>query len=136
MKPVAGFEVELALFGQAVLSGVCLVAVYDILRIIRRIIPHGIIWVSVEDLVYWCFAGAWLFLKVCQVNNGIVRGYMILGMLAGIALYYQFCSRIFMKYLTKWIIYIKKRLKRVSKAVTIRLENVHRNRKTGTKNES
>ena len=136
MKPVAGFEVELALFGQAVLSGVCLLAVYDILRIIRRIIPHGIIWISVEDLVYWCFAGGWLFLKVCQVNNGIVRGYMILGMLAGIILYYRLCSRIFMKYLTKWIIYIKKRLKRVSKAVTIRLENVHRNRKTGTKNES
>lgn len=135
MKPVDGFEIELALFGLAVMSGIGLLVLYDILRIIRRIIPHGIIWISIEDLLYWAFVGSWLFLKVCQVNNGIIRGYMIIGMLAGIVLYYFLFSRTIMKYLTKWIIYIKKRLKRMSKAVTIRLESVRRNRKTGTKNE-
>lgn len=130
MKPVAGLEIELFLLGQAFLAGICLLAIYDSIRIIRRVFPHGIIWVSVEDLLYWILAGSWLFLRVCQVNNGIIRGYMVLGMVAGALIYYRFCGRFMMKYLTKWIVQFKKQLKRVTKAVTIRLEKHRRNQET------
>ena len=83
MKPVSGLELELALLGKAFLSGILLTVFYDVIRVIRRMIPHGIVWISLEDFVYGIVAGSWLFLKVCQVNDGIIRFYMILGIAAG-----------------------------------------------------
>ena len=130
MKPVEGLGLELVLLGRALLAGVCLSVVYDTIRVIRRIIPHGIVMISLEDFTYWVVAGGWLFLKVCQVNNGIIRGYMIFGIGAGALLYYVLCGRFVMRYLTKGIVSVKKRLKRVTKAVTIRLEKLHRNQET------
>ena len=73
MKPVEGLELELALLGRSLLAGIVFSAIYDGIRVIRRIFPHGIIWTSFEDLLYWLVTGSWLFLKVCQVNNGIIR---------------------------------------------------------------
>lgn len=130
MNPVEGLEQELILLGQAFLSGAGLSLVYDMIRVIRRIVPHGIILVSIEDLVYWVAAGGWLFLKACQVNNGIIRGYMLLGIGAGALVYGILFGRWFMRIATKWILAAKKRLKRVTKAVTIELKKLHRNQET------
>lgn len=130
MNPVEGLEQELILLGQAFLSGAGLSLVYDMIRVIRRIVPHGIILVSIEDLVYWVAAGGWLFLKACQVNNGIIRGYMLLGIGAGALAYGILFGRWFMRIATKWILVAKKRLKRVTKAVTIELKKLHRNQET------
>ena len=52
MQPVSGLEIEVMLFVQAMLAGAVLVLVYDLLRVIRRIFVHGIIWVSIEDALY------------------------------------------------------------------------------------
>ena len=130
MKPVEGLELELALLGRSILAGIVFSAIYDGIRVIRRIFPHGIIWTSFEDLLYWLVAGSWLFLKVCQVNNGIIRGYMILGIGAGALLYHALCGKRIMRYLTKWIVWLKKQLKRWIKAVTIRVKKLHRNQET------
>ena len=46
---------EAILFGTSVLCGMGLVLTYDILRIIRRLIPHGNIWIGIEDVCYWIF---------------------------------------------------------------------------------
>ena len=64
MKPVEGLELELALLGRSLLAGIVFSAIYDGIRVIRRIFPHGIIWTSFEDLLYWLVTGSWLFLKV------------------------------------------------------------------------
>lgn len=134
MKPVAGLELELALLGQALLAGAVICLIYDAIRVIRRILPHGIFWISVEDLLFGFMTGGWLFLKVCQVNDGIIRGYMILGIGAGALLYRVSVGWLFMRGLTKCILVVKKRLKSVTKAVTIRLEKrfekLHRNQET------
>ena len=52
MKLVSGLELELALLGKAFLSGILLTVFYDVIRVIRRMIPHGIVWISLEDFVY------------------------------------------------------------------------------------
>lgn len=139
MKPVAGFELELAMLGQALLAGAGLCVIYDAIRVIRRIFPHGILWISVEDLLYGFMTGGWLFLKVCQVNNGIIRGYMIFGIGAGALFYHISAGRFLMRGLTKCILVVKKRLKSVTKAVTIRiekrLEKLHRNQETENEEE-
>ena len=43
---------ELLFLGSSVLVGMGLFFLYDILRIFRRILPHGNIWIGVEDFLY------------------------------------------------------------------------------------
>ena len=104
-------------------------AVYDGIRIIRRIFPHGIFMVSVEDLGYWLVISFCFFLHLTQVNNGTIRGYVLLGSLLGAWIYYRFCSRFVMRYLTEKIHYLKKRLKKFREMTTIRLNKLHRRKK-------
>ena len=49
-------------------------AAYDGIRVVRRIFPHGIFMISLEDLVYWLVISFCFFLHLCQVNNGKIRG--------------------------------------------------------------
>lgn len=130
MRPVSGLEVEVMLFVQAILAGAGLFLVYDVLRVIRRIFVHGIIWISIEDALYWIVSGFWIFLRICRVNDGIIRGYMIVACLAGAALYYAIFSRPVMHRITKIIQYVKKQLKKVKNVATIR-----RDKRKATKSE-
>ena len=139
MQPVSGLEMELHLMGQSVLVGAVLFVVYDLIRILRRIFPHGIIWISLEDFFYWSIAGIWFFLRLCQVNDGIVRGYILLGMAFGAWMYYRLCSRFLMKRITKVVILLKKRLKKFWKLATIQVNRFLKSknlRKVEQKDES
>lgn len=65
-------------------------AAYDGIRVVRRIFPHGIFMISLEDLVYWLVISLCFFLHLTQVNNGKIRGYVLLGSLLGAWIYYSF----------------------------------------------
>lgn len=116
---------ESGLFAQFFLFGVLIVVIYDGIRIFRRILPHGIIWISLEDLLYWTGIALCFFLRLCQENNGIIRGYIILGVVLGAGVYYRLCSRFFMKHLTKWIRSLKKRLKKICEIGKIKIKKLH-----------
>lgn len=133
MKPVSGLEIELALFGSSLLLGAGLFAVYDVIRILRRIFPHGIVWISLEDLCYWIVASIFFFLRLCQVNNGMIRAYILLGMALGALGYYNLLSRYVMRWLAKMILLVKKQLKKWSKVITIKIEK--RKKSHGTEEE-
>ena len=60
---------------------------------------------------------------------------MILGIAAGVLLYRLSLGRLMMRWLTKWIRCVRKRLKSAAKAVTIRLEKIHRNQETENEEE-
>lgn len=121
MQPVSGLEIELALFLRSLLLGAGLLAVYDGIRIFRRFFSHGMLWISLEDAVYWTAAAIFFFLQLCEVNNGIIRGYILLGMALGAWIYYCLLSRLVMRRLSKVIMRAKKRLKKVRKAATIKI---------------
>lgn len=120
MKPVSGLETELALFAGAVLTGVGMLILYDMLRVFRRIFSHGILWVSVEDFLYGILVSGFFFLELCRENSGVIRGYILLGLALGAVLYHRLLSRHLMKHLTKWIYKAKNRLKNLCKKVTMK----------------
>ena len=60
---------------------------------------------------------------------------MILGIGAGVLLYRISLGRLSMRWLTKWIRCVRKRLKGAAKAVTIGLEKIHRNQETENEEE-
>ncbi|HHT97688.1 MAG TPA: hypothetical protein GXZ90_07325 [Clostridiales bacterium] len=86
---------ELHFFIISIISGVILLLVYDLLRILRRIIKHNDIIVVVEDLLFWIASSLWLFSIMYKENNGIIRAFSILGMLIGSIAYNYFISDLF-----------------------------------------
>ncbi|MBS6396391.1 MAG: spore cortex biosynthesis protein YabQ [Clostridiales bacterium] len=80
---------ELQFFGLAVLRGVCILILYDLLRIFRRIVPHSTWAVAVEDVVYWLGTAFLVFQLLYRENDGAVRGYALLAVAVGMLLYHQ-----------------------------------------------
>lgn len=83
--------VELRFFWTSVLWGMLLLVIYDVLRILRRVIIHNSFFVSVEDILYWVISSLLIFHMMYQQNNGIIRGFAILAMLLGM-LFYHVCA--------------------------------------------
>ena len=99
---------EALFFFTSILTGIFLVWAYDIFRIFRRLVPHHIIAVSVEDLLYWLVVSLVIFGMIFEKNDGALRGYSFVGILTGI--WTQcFAESIFRKL---WIKLLKKMKKR------------------------
>lgn len=118
---------EVLLFGDSFLLGILLFVLYDVIRIFRRILPRGIVLVSVEDFLFWFFAGSAVFVLLYRENDGALRFYVLGGMLAGALLYYLCISRKFMPWITRKIAGIKKQLKKILGKVTIQKEKSEKN---------
>lgn len=84
----------------ALIMGIFITFVYDILRIFRRVVPHNNFWVSVEDLLFWIYCAAEVFLLMYYQGNGTLRWFAILGALVGMGSYKKLISPFFVKYVT------------------------------------
>lgn len=93
---------EAVFLGISVLAGAALFLVYDMLRIFRRLVSHGSLWIGAEDFCYWLFCAAVVFLMLYQENDGRIRGFAFGGIMVGAILYYGIFSR-FVIQLNVWI---------------------------------
>lgn len=88
---------------HALLMGIFITFVYDILRIFRRVMPHGGFLVSLEDLVFWIYCAAEVFLMMYHESNGNLRWFAVIGALVGMLLYKKLVSPWFVKYVSLWL---------------------------------
>lgn len=85
---------ELLFFCRTFLAGVFLAVCYDVLRIMRRMIVHTSFWMGIEDILYWCFTGIFLFFVIYTENNGVIRSYALLAIGTGALIYYAGPSKL------------------------------------------
>lgn len=78
---------ELQFFSKAFLLGVLMMIAYDVIRIFRRLIPHGTAAVAVEDILYWLICGVNIFCMLYLENSGAIRGFAIAAVVLGMLLY-------------------------------------------------
>lgn len=83
---------ELQFFGLAVLRGVIILVLYDGVRIFRRIVPHGVVAVALEDVLYWIGTALLIFQLLYRENDGAVRGYALFAVAVGMLFYHQTVS--------------------------------------------
>lgn len=102
----------------AVLLGIGIAFLYDCLRIFRKVFSHGIIWVSLEDLLYWIFAGIGIFYLFYRENNGAFRWFAILGVMAGMFAFRETLSPFLVRFTTAALIRIKRQLGRMVQLLT------------------
>ena len=77
---------------HALYMGSFITFLYDILRIFRRVIPHGRLAVSLEDIAFWIYCGIKVFLMMHHESNGTLRWFAVLGALTGMLLYKKLIS--------------------------------------------
>lgn len=82
---------------QSLFMGVFITFIYDILRIFRRVIPHKKFAVSIEDIIFWIYCAAKVFLMMHHESNGTMRWFAVLGALTGMVLYIKLFSPFFVK---------------------------------------
>ena len=102
----------------SVLLGVAITFVYDCLRIFRRVSPHGIFWISLEDMVYWIFVAFSIFYMLYYENDGAFRWFAIFGMILGMFLFNKTLSPFFVKYISRFLLWIKKLIYKLNSFLT------------------
>jgi spore cortex biosynthesis protein YabQ len=103
--------IEMQFFLVSILWGAIILFVYDLLRIFRRLVKHNEFFIAIEDLIFWVLASLFIFIMMYQQNNGIIRGFSIMGMGIGMVLYHFALSELFVSLVTKLIHILLKPLK-------------------------
>jgi spore cortex biosynthesis protein YabQ len=96
-------SVELQFFLISILWGSILLLVYDCLRILRRIVKHNGFFVALEDLIFWVVSSVFIFAMIYKENDGIIRGFSVMGMGIGMVLYHFILSELLVEAVTKLI---------------------------------
>ena len=76
------------LFLFVILAGALIAASYDALRIFRKMIPHSMILIQLEDAFYWVGTAFFLFFMLLQQNHGEIRFFVIIGAFLGMLCYF------------------------------------------------
>lgn len=115
---------ELRTIGIAFVSGVFITFIYDLMRIFRRIISHGNLWIGVEDFLFWIWTSFWIFSVLYRTNDGSLRIYTILAMLLGMIIYHKTVSEAFVRitggFLKKILRFLVLPLKKLWKAIIMK----------------
>ncbi|MBQ2802355.1 MAG: spore cortex biosynthesis protein YabQ [Lachnospiraceae bacterium] len=85
---------------HALNMGIFITFVYDLLRILRRVIPHGVLLISIEDILFWIYCAAKVFLLMHHESNGTLRWFAVLGACIGMLVYKKLVSAYFVKYVS------------------------------------
>lgn len=94
---------ELYFLFHSFLMGILITVLYDVLRILRKIIPHNILAISLEDFLFWTACSLLIFFVLIRENNGILRWFSVAGAMAGMFLYKKTLSILFVKYTSRLI---------------------------------
>lgn len=96
-----GIANELSIFVSACLLGNLICLIYYGLRVFRRLVRHSLLWISIEDLVFWVGAGVYLFSEMYRTCEGSIRWYFVLGVFAGGIITYWIIQKLLKKVIDK-----------------------------------
>ena len=85
-----------SLFLCCLLLGGGMGLVYDGMRLARRILPHGVWAVQIEDGLYWAAVALGVFEVLLQENHGEVRFFLLVAIFGGMGLYGTLASPLVM----------------------------------------
>lgn len=110
---------------SALFWGMVLSVEYDCIRIFRRVVRHTKVWtMSVEDIIFWVNAAITVFVVTYDVNNGIVRGFLLAGFVLGGVIYRYSFGLFCVKYGSRLILIVLKPLKKMCSAIRMLLKKI------------
>ncbi|MCI5620409.1 MAG: spore cortex biosynthesis protein YabQ [Lachnospiraceae bacterium] len=103
---------ELGLLLASLAAGNLMVVCYDVLRILRRIVPHRMWVVALEDMLYWLLCGCAVFVLLHLRSDGVVRGFVMGGILIGMLAWNRFISTYMVENISRILQWILKKFAR------------------------
>lgn len=97
------------IIGIGFLTGI----LYDLFRIIRKVIKHSNFFIHIEDIIYWILVTFIVFRFIISKNNGETRLFLIAGVMVGMILYFYTLSFIFVNSIMSVLHIIEKIIKTV-----------------------
>ncbi len=96
---------ELRILLSSFLLGVSLTLSYDLLRLGRKVLRRGWIWMGIEDVLFWLVAALMFAVMCLRENDGNFRWYMIAAAVAGssLSLILEKVAINSYKIVTKWL---------------------------------
>lgn len=98
-----------------ILVGFLIGLLFDMFRISRRTFKTSDIVTSIEDILFWLLAGLLIIFSLFKFNNGDIRVYIIIGLIAGVSIYILIFSKLIINTLVKIIMFIKKIMSKIIK---------------------
>ncbi len=88
---------ELGLFASSILLGLPAGVLMDLLRLLRKLLPHHVIFLACEDIFYLICLSFLILCYTSAFGGGEFRVYYIIGCLLGLMLYYITIGAFLMK---------------------------------------
>ena len=92
-----------------VASGAVSGLLFDVFRAVRRVQPHPNALTQAEDVLYWLSVFLLVLYLLLTHNSGEMRGFVLLGFVLGMILYFSACSWFVLRGLV-WIVAAVKRV--------------------------
>lgn len=78
---------DLVIFGLSIFCGLFMGIIFDLYRAIRRIFKPKVLLSYLEDLIFWIIIGGIFFALLINTTDGILRGFVFIGVFVGVLLY-------------------------------------------------
>ena len=82
------------------LTGIVIGILFDLFRVLRKTFKTSDILTSLEDILFWIFAGIIILYSIWYFNNGEIRLFIFLGIIMGLLIYMLTLSDILIKLLS------------------------------------
>ncbi len=105
---IRGIAWEWQTFFICIFLGMCATSCYDVLRILRVMIPHHRFVIALEDILYWIGIGIGVSYFIFQYNGGVIRSFLIEGFIIGMVFMNIRISKITISLFLKIYNWIKK----------------------------
>ena len=107
-----------------IFTGIAIGIFFDLFRVLRRSFKTSNIITYLEDIVFWIATGIFFLFVLFKFNNGQIRSYVVVGVLAGVILYLLFISKYFIKLNVNLMIKLKKVLSYPIRLLRILLKKI------------
>lgn len=104
---------EVNFFLASFVWGIILFFAYDVLRILRNVFRHGKAVIAIEDIGFWIASGILIFRMMYRMNNGTIRWYAIIAIVASMKLYQILASHYIVSFGSDVLLFIKKCIIRI-----------------------
>lgn len=86
---------EVTFFAHSFLLGIVITIAYDGFVVLRRVIRHNLVMISLEDMIFWIACAIGVFYMLVEENNGILRWFAVFGATLGMLVYKESVSDLF-----------------------------------------
>lgn len=83
---------EVTFFAHSFLLGIVITIAYDGFVVLRRVIRHNLLMISLEDMIFWIACAIGVFYMLVEENNGILRWFAVFGATLGMLVYKESVS--------------------------------------------